>query len=54
MATVERSVSINAPVEEVFAYVSDPMSQVEWMPSMVEVVESITQCQGETSYEELR
>ncbi len=41
MAVVERSVSINAPVEEVFAYVSDPMAQLEWMPSMVEV----TRCQ---------
>jgi len=39
MATVERSGSINAPVEEVFAYVSDPMSQLEWMPSMGEVTE---------------
>ena len=39
MATVERSVGINAPVEEVFAYVSDPMSQLEWMPSMGEVTE---------------
>ncbi len=39
MAAVERSGSINAPVEEVFAYVSDPMSQLEWMPSMVEVTD---------------
>ena len=36
---VDRSVSINAPVEEAFAYVSDPMSQLEWLPSMVEVTD---------------
>ena len=38
-AIVDRSVSINAPVEEVFAYVTDPMSQLEWLPSMVEVTD---------------
>ena len=37
MAKIEKSITINAPVEEVFAYVDDPMSQLEYLPSMVEV-----------------
>ena len=37
MAKIERNITINAPVEEVFAYVEDPMSQLEYLPSMVEV-----------------
>lgn len=37
MAKIERSITINAPVEKVFAYVDDPMSQLEYLPSIVEV-----------------
>ena len=37
MAKVERSVTINAPVEKVFAYLDDPMNEPEWLPSLVEV-----------------
>jgi carbon monoxide dehydrogenase subunit G len=37
MEKVEKSISIQAPVEEVFAYLRDPMSNVEWLPGMVEV-----------------
>ncbi len=37
MAKVERSVTINAPVEKVFAYIADPMSEPEWLPGSVEV-----------------
>lgn len=37
MAKVERSISINAPVEKVFSYIDDPMSQLEWFPGMMEV-----------------
>ena len=37
MAKVERSITINAPVEEVFAYIDDPMNELEWIPSLVEV-----------------
>lgn len=46
MATVERSISIHAPVENVFAYVTNPMTQTEWMPSMVEVTDVIQTKQG--------
>ena len=37
MEKVERSITINAPVEKVFDYLADPMSQLEWLPSMMEV-----------------
>lgn len=39
MATVTRSINISAPVEKVFAYVSDPMNIPEWLPNMMEVTE---------------
>ena len=37
MARVERSITINAPVEKVFAYIEDPINELEWIPSLVEV-----------------
>ncbi len=37
MAKVERSITINAPVEKVFAYIADPMNLPQWVPSMMEV-----------------
>jgi uncharacterized membrane protein len=37
MAKVERSITINAPVEKVFNYLADPMAQIEWLPSMMDV-----------------
>ena len=37
MAKVERSITINAPVEKVFNYLADPMAQLEWLPSMMDV-----------------
>ncbi len=37
MAKLERSITINAPVEKVFDYVDDPVTQLEWLPSMMEV-----------------
>ena len=37
MAKLERSITINAPVEKVFTYIEDPMSNPEWLPSMMEV-----------------
>lgn len=39
MAKLERSITINAPVEKVFAYIEDPMSQLEWLPGMQEVTD---------------
>ena len=37
MAKVVQSSTINAPVEKVFSYVSNPMNQLEWLPSMTDV-----------------
>ncbi len=37
MAKLERSITISAPVERVFAYIEDPNSSVEWLPSLLEV-----------------
>jgi len=37
MATVTKSININAPVDKVFAYVSDPMNIPDWMVGMMEV-----------------
>ena len=37
MGKVERSSTINAPVEKVFSYVTDPNSEVEYIPSAVEI-----------------
>lgn len=37
MARVEKSVTVDAPVERVFAYLRDPMSNLEWLPGMMEV-----------------
>ena len=39
MPKIERSITINAPVEKVFAYVNDPNNLPEIWPSMVEVKE---------------
>jgi uncharacterized membrane protein len=39
MATINNSTHINAPVEKVFAYVTDPMNIPEWMVSMSEVTD---------------
>jgi len=36
MAKITRDILINAPVEEVFAYASDPTNQPEYWPSMIE------------------
>jgi len=37
MKRVERSIMINVAVEKGFNFISDPMNQIDWMPSMVSV-----------------
>jgi len=37
MAKIEKSITINAPVEKVFTYVADPMNLVDWVPSVTEI-----------------
>jgi len=39
MPRINNSTHINAPVEKVFAYVTDPMNTPEWMVSMSEVTD---------------
>jgi uncharacterized membrane protein len=39
MAKLEQSITIQAPVDRVFAYISEPVNQVEIWPSMVEVTD---------------
>ena len=39
MPRINNSTHINAPVEKVFAYVTDPMNVPEWMVSMSEVTD---------------
>jgi uncharacterized membrane protein len=39
MAKVERSITINAPVEKVFNYIDDPLNQLEWVPSTMEITD---------------
>jgi uncharacterized membrane protein len=46
MAKIERSITINAPVEKVFAYIDDPMSNPEWLPSLMEVRDVVGQGTG--------
>lgn len=33
---MERSITINAPVEKVFKYIEDPMNTPDWLPSAME------------------
>jgi len=37
MAKIEQSIAINAPVEKVFSYITDPTNQLEWLPSITDV-----------------
>ena len=36
MPKIERSITINAPVSEVFEYIADPKLTPEWLPGMIE------------------
>ena len=37
MATIHRSIRIQAPVSQVFEYIADPNNHTEWLPSLLEV-----------------
>jgi carbon monoxide dehydrogenase subunit G len=37
MAKVERTITINAPIEKVFAYVTDPTNELEFVPGITDV-----------------
>ena len=46
MASVERSITIDAPVEKVFSYIDDPLNNLEWLPSVMEVKDVTRTGQG--------
>jgi coenzyme Q-binding protein COQ10 len=37
MAKVERSMTVNAPVEKVFAYIANPANEMEWFASISDI-----------------
>jgi carbon monoxide dehydrogenase subunit G len=37
VAKVERTVTINAPIDKVFAYIADPTSELEFVPGITDV-----------------
>jgi carbon monoxide dehydrogenase subunit G len=39
MSKVKRSISIKAPVDKVFAYITEPKNELEWLPSITDVRE---------------
>ena len=39
MAKIEKSIDIKASVENVFAYIADPMNAPEWLSSLMEVTD---------------
>ncbi len=50
MAKITREILINAPVEKVFEYHSNPMNQPEYWPSMLEVKDIEEQPGGGRNY----
>ena len=47
MAKVERNITINAPVEKVFSYITDPNNQLEWLPSVTDIRDITGQGKGQ-------
>ena len=47
MAKVERNITINAPVEKVFSYITDPNNQLEWLPSITDIRDITGQGKGQ-------
>ncbi len=41
MPKIERSITVNAPVDKVFAYLGDARNQLEWVPGMTEVTDVV-------------
>lgn len=37
IAKVERSITINAPIEKVFAYIANPANKMEYVPSITDI-----------------
>lgn len=39
MAKLEKAITVNVPVEKAFSYVTNPLNQLEWLPSITDVRE---------------
>ena len=50
MARIEKTITINAPVEEVFGYVEEPANVPEYWPSVIEVKDVEELPNGGTKY----
>ena len=37
MASITKSISIKAPIENVFAYITNPANRVEWIPDITSI-----------------
>ena len=48
MAKISRKSTVNAPIAKVFSYISDPMNQLEWLPSISSVRNVNGEGQGQT------
>ncbi|MBU1878413.1 MAG: SRPBCC family protein [Chloroflexi bacterium] len=51
MSRIEKTITINAPVEQVFGYISDPANLPEIWPSMEEVQDVLWLPTGGTSFQ---
>jgi len=47
MATVERNITINAPIEKVFTYIANPKNELETVPSITDIRDIIGQGVGQ-------
>ena len=48
MAKISRNSTVNARVEKVFSYISDPLNQLEWLPSISSVRDVSGEGKGQT------
>jgi uncharacterized membrane protein len=48
MAKISRKNTINAPLEKVFSYISNPLNQLEWLPSISSVRDVSGEGKGQT------
>ena len=47
MAKIERTITINAPVEKVFSYINNPTNEIEFTPGVTDVRDIIGQGLGQ-------
>ncbi len=47
MSELKRDILVNAPIEDVFAYVNEPTKMAEWLPGLVEVRDVVGTGEGQ-------